>query len=166
MLVVRFATPNDVLEMKKLLIEAWKITYDKLYSKAYIQRVIEEFYNEERLHKEVLTKNQSFNGYMVAEKDGLILGCICGGCESDTGFIYALYVHPEFKQKGIGKELLRVYTAYQKEHYAIKKQAVSVVENNQMGIPFYEKVGFVLSKTVPNWFDNTQGYKCHFERSV
>ncbi|MBJ8349451.1 GNAT family N-acetyltransferase [Streptococcus zalophi] len=103
---------------------------------------------------------------MVAEKDGMILGCICGACEDNNGYIYVLYVHPEFKQKGIGKNLLNGYTSYQKEHYAISKQTTFVVENNQMGIPFYEKMGFNLVEIIPNWLDSTQGNQCRYVRSV
>ncbi|MBJ8349450.1 hypothetical protein [Streptococcus zalophi] len=56
MLTVRFATPDDVLEIKELLIKALKITYKELYSKDFIKRMISEFFNEKRLYEEVSTK--------------------------------------------------------------------------------------------------------------
>ncbi|MCR8967355.1 hypothetical protein [Streptococcus zalophi] len=59
MLTVRFATPDDVLEIKELLIKALKITYKELYSKDFIKRMISEFFNEKRLYEEVSTKIKS-----------------------------------------------------------------------------------------------------------
>ena len=54
-----------------------------------------------------------------------------------------LYVDETYRYKGIGRLLLEALTELQKEQGAAK-QWVSVQEDNQHGIPFYEARGFRL----------------------
>nr|NNM91696.1 GNAT family N-acetyltransferase [Bacilli bacterium] len=57
------------------------------------------------------------------------------------GELYVLYVEPTRKYQGIGTLLLDAVTQELKELGA-DVQWVSVAKGNQMGIPFYESLGF------------------------
>ncbi|WP_159638676.1 GNAT family N-acetyltransferase [Erysipelothrix anatis] len=139
----RLATHKDVPQLQKLLIKAWEETYKDLYSEAYIESVILEFYNYDRLMRETSTTTKIWSGYFIIEIDNEIVGCIGGGIVDDlVGEIFVLYIDPDKKRKGYGTNLVQNFTRLQKERYSIKVQRVSVSEGNSKGIPFYEALGF------------------------
>lgn len=149
----RLATNEDVDELQKLLINAWRVTYDNLYTDEYIDSVISEFYNTDRLIKETSTVSRSWSGYYVLEDNNKIVGCIGGGIDDNTvGEIYVLYLDPMEKRKGYGTLLVELFTKIQKSQYNVVKQRVSVTEGNKMGIPFYKKIGFKVEKIKDTFF--------------
>ncbi len=140
----RQATVKDIVRLQKILVEAWKTTYAGLYSEAYIHNVIEIYYNLDRLRQETTVFSKAWSGYYVWENDGNIVGCIGGGIDgAGVGEIYVFYLDPQEKRKGYGRLLLDAFTSIQKQDYSIKKQVVAVTKGNRMGIPFYERMGFV-----------------------
>lgn len=140
----RKAVKADVPVLERLLTDAWRQTYRKLYTTAYIERVIEEFYNPARLIDEVTHFSKAWSGYYVYEVANKIVGCIGGGIEAEgVGSIYVLYLDPTEKRKGYGSQLLNHFTLMQKQTEDISTQTVSVAEYNQMGLPFYYKMGFI-----------------------
>lgn len=166
MVKVRFTTIEDAKAISDICSESWRITYAKLYSNQYIDKVIDEFYNIDRIAKECSESSSDWHGYIVAHDEDNILGCIGGGCDTKTGFIYVLYVKPDSKRLGIGSALLEFLTQYQKSNYDIKFQLVYATTGNMMGIPFYLKQGFELLEVVPNWFDEKEGTQDKYHRSV
>lgn len=166
MIKVRFATIEDAQAISDICSEAWKITYSGLYTNDYINKVIADFYNIERIKNECSKSTKDWHGYMVAEKDHQVVGCIGGASDEHTGFIYVLYVKPNQKGKGIGNALLDYLTSYQKQHYNITHQEVYATTGNQMGIPFYESHGFKLLEIVPNWIDESAGTQNRYQRLV
>ncbi|MDO4779318.1 MAG: GNAT family N-acetyltransferase [Tissierellia bacterium] len=166
MVKARFATVEDAQAISEICSEAWRITYAELYSKKYIDKVIADFYNIDRIIKECQESTGDWHGYMVAEKDNQVIGCIGGACVGDTGFIYVLYVKPDLKGIGVGSVLLDFLTNYQKEQFGITHQEVNATTDNMMGIPFYEKHGFELLEVVNNWIDESEGTVNHYRRQV
>lgn len=166
MVRVRFATVEDAGAISEICSEAWRITYAELYSKEYIEKVIADFYNIDRIKKECQESSSSWHGYMVAVEENEVVGCIGGACAGDVGFIYVFYVKPEMKGRGIGGGLLDFLTDYQKEQFSITSQEVHVTTGNGMGIPFYEKKGFQLIKVIPNWIDESEGSENLYRRQV
>lgn len=117
-------------------------TYGDLYTKEYIERVIAEFYNRDRVLKEVTTSTQEWGGYFVALDTGEVVGAGGGGMTGDdAGEVYVLYMDPDRRGEGVGTKLLEAITEQQKEFGAIT-QWVSVQKGNEKGIPFYEARGF------------------------
>lgn len=51
MVRVRFVTVEDAKAISNICSEAWRITYAELYSKEYIEKVIADFYNIDRIKK-------------------------------------------------------------------------------------------------------------------
>ena len=120
-ILVRKARRDEAKTIADLLSRCQWFTYGKLFSDAYIERLIEKYYNVERIKQEVTTVDKSWHGYIVAEQDGNIIGVIGGGMTDATnGEIYVFYVDPDSRGAGIGSRLLDFYTKVQKHTYGAR----------------------------------------------
>lgn len=143
-LLIRKASLHDVEAISNLLIESQWFTYKPLYSDAYIQQIVDQYYNIGRIKDEICITNEQWHGYYVAVKDNEVVGVIAGGLtDIHIGEIYVFYLNPDLRGKGIGTRLLNFYTKIQKYTYEVNEQWVAVAKGNQYGIPFYESRGFV-----------------------
>lgn len=77
----------------------------------------------------------------VAEENGNIAGVILSGHDGRRGYIHHTAVHPHFRQRGIGKELVDAALAALKKE-GISKVALVVFAHNENGNAFWEKMGF------------------------
>ncbi|MEK5069246.1 GNAT family N-acetyltransferase [Sporosarcina sp. FSL K6-1508] len=144
-ITIRRATRNDAVAITDILVTSQWFTYEKLYSEAYLTKLIEQYYNVKRIEQEIVTINEQWHGYFIAEKDGIIVGAIGGGMTSETtGEVYVFYLDPLMRGMGIGTRLLDFFTKIQKYTYGAQEQWVSVAKGNMFGIPFYEARGFIF----------------------
>ncbi|MEK5037839.1 GNAT family N-acetyltransferase [Sporosarcina sp. FSL K6-3457] len=142
---IRKANKNDAKAIADVLAESQWFTYSTLYSENYIQRLIDQYYNVQRIEQEIVFISEEWHGYFVAEMNGRIVGAIGGGMNDDTaGEVYVLYLDPTLRGQGIGTRLLDFFTKIQKHTYGAKEQWVSVAKGNNYGIPFYEARGFIF----------------------
>ncbi|WP_342745672.1 GNAT family N-acetyltransferase [Sediminibacillus massiliensis] len=136
------ATPTRVQGIAKVCIDANWSAYRGLCSDEYINSIITEFYNHERILKEVKTESKEWGGYFVALEDGKVVGAGGGGLIDDSaGEIYVLYISPGKRKQGIGTLLLDAITNQQKS-YGASEQWVSVLKGNEKGILFYKAKRF------------------------
>lgn len=152
MLQVRRAESKDVPAIIAICSDGSRESYEDLVPQSYIDQVIAEYYNTERVTKEFAANTAYYHGYWVAERNGEILGCIGGGVdEQNAGHVYIFYVRPDIKRQGVGSALLEEFTAYQKESYGITEQWItSLMEGNLIGQSFYEKSGFIFQFATEN----------------
>lgn len=147
--MIRKATINDNSQLQKMFTQAYQTTYHELLPHTMIQEDIQNFYNQERIIKDIEPALPAWSGYLVAEEAGQIVGAIGGGLlNSEECEVFVLYLNPEKKRKGYGSALLAELTEIFL-NFGAKKQWVSVTKDNQMGIPFYEKQGFIFQHERP-----------------
>ncbi|GAA0194799.1 GNAT family N-acetyltransferase [Fulvivirga kasyanovii] len=101
--------------------------------------------------------------YFVVEDNGQIIGC--GGInyfpEEHTARISWDMIHPEAQGKGVGKRL----TLHRIEEIKKRKDIKTiVVRTTQLVYPFYEKAGFTLEKTEPDFW--APGYDLYLLKIV
>ena len=77
----------------------------------------------------------------VAEEDGTIIGAIMVGSDGRRGHIYHTAVHPDHRQKGIGRALVETACDALK-NIGIKKVMLVVFRRNEAGNAFWESIGF------------------------
>ncbi len=77
----------------------------------------------------------------VAEEGGTIAGVILSGHDGRRGFIHHTAVHPLFRNRGLGRELVNAALAALKKE-GISKVALVVFAHNENGNAFWEKMGF------------------------
>ena len=120
-------------------------TYGNLFSEDYIRELIQQYYNVQRIEQEIVSIDEKWHGYLVAEIDNTIVGVIGGGMLNvNSGEVYVLYLNPTMRGSGIGSRLLAFFTKVQKHQYGAKEQWVAVAKGNNYAIPFYEARGFVF----------------------
>lgn len=140
---LRQATSWDAEEMRDVLVKSQRFTYAQLFSPSYIEKLIDQYYNLDRIMEEIKIKTAKWHGYYVAEMDRRIVGVIGGGMiDEKAAEVYVLYMDPHMRGKGIGTRLLTYFTKIQKHTYGAEEQWVAVAKGNQFGIPFYEARGF------------------------
>jgi GNAT superfamily N-acetyltransferase len=142
-LTFKKAGPEEVKGIARVCSEGWRATYGYLEDEKYVNDVIKEYYNEDRILNEVTEFNESWHGYFVAKENGEVVGAIGGGMiGEEIGEIFVFYMDPNKRNRGIGTKLLNYYTNYQKK-LGIKEQWLSAQKGNEKAIPFYEAKGFV-----------------------
>ncbi|WP_226672145.1 GNAT family N-acetyltransferase [Rossellomorea aquimaris] len=160
MIHIQKADRSHVKGIKKVCSEGYWATYKEIYAKEYIERVIEEFYNEERILQEVTTSDRYWGGYYVAVEKGEVLGAGGGGMIREAeGELFVLYLDPSRRNEGIGTLLLEAITQQQKEEFHAGKQWVSVQKGNEKGIPFYEARGFLYESEQPVYGNEEGEYR-------
>ncbi|MBT2640488.1 GNAT family N-acetyltransferase [Bacillus sp. ISL-39] len=156
MIEVKKAEIEHINGIIKVCSEGYKDTYMETHSEVYIERIIKEFYNYERIHNEVIHTSSGWDGWYVATEKNIVTGAIGGGLISkDQSEIFVLYLDPNRRGEGIGTRLLQAITEVQRSKGATN-QWVSVAKGNTKGIPFYEarQFQFVQEQTS---FANTDG---------
>ncbi|MFP7298815.1 GNAT family N-acetyltransferase [Neobacillus niacini] len=139
------ANHEHVQGISKVCSDGYRATYSETHTKQYIERIINEFYNPERLLDEVINSSRHWGGYFVAVENGEVIGAGGGGMINETaGEVFVLYLNPNRRNEGIGTKLLDAITKQQKEEFYAAEQWVSVQKGNSKGIPFYEARGFVF----------------------
>ena len=151
MIAVRKATEYEVDGIIKVCSDGYRVTYEELLPQEYIEKIISEFYYEERIRKEILETSVSWNGWYVAIDNNEVVGAGGGGFISDdVAELYVLYLNPNRKREGIGSKLLAAITNEQIEKGAVE-QWVSVAKDNHLATPFYESVGFEYISEQPSY---------------
>jgi GNAT superfamily N-acetyltransferase len=154
-IIICKAKPEHVKGIARVCTEGYWATYGDMYSKDYIEEVIEEFYNDQRILDEVANCSKEWGGYFVALEKGEVVGAGGGGMVSDTaGEVFVLYLDPGRRGEGIGTKLLEAITRQQKEEFGADEQWVSVAKGNEKGIPFYEARNFVCRGEKPVFRSN------------
>lgn len=118
--------------------KGWKQTVEGKLSAEYQELNVAFWYNHERIREDL---EAGFYTH-VALVDSDVTGVIGGGMTGPgVAEVFVLYMDETYRYRGIGRLLLDALTELQKEQGAVE-QWVSVQEDNQRGIPFYEARGF------------------------
>ncbi|MGN8646094.1 GNAT family N-acetyltransferase [Gracilibacillus sp. HCP3S3_G5_1] len=116
----------------------WKQTVEGELSKEYQTKNVAFWYNLERVKNDIKQGSYSYVAIYQSKVIGVIGGAIT---KPGTGEVFVLYIDEKYRYKGVGRQLLEALTQQQIEKGATE-QWVSVQEDNELGIPFYEARGF------------------------
>ncbi len=80
--------------------------------------------------------------YIVAENEGAIIGYAGLWCIVDEGHITNVAVHPDFRNEGIGKNLVEILLDKARRKARTKNFTLEVRVSNEAAIKLYEGFGF------------------------
>jgi ribosomal-protein-alanine N-acetyltransferase len=88
---------------------------------------------------------------LVALEDDVIAGFIIGFADGETGFIYTLDVHPDYRKKGIGSMLI---SALEEKLHArrAKRIRLEAALNNPAALALYRKAGYSKREMLRNYY--------------
>ncbi|MFC7532591.1 GNAT family N-acetyltransferase [Actinoplanes sp. GCM10030250] len=161
---VRAARDADVAAICDICERAYPATYTGLVSSDYLDRMLAEFYQPDRVAKAIAPAPPDWLGYQVVEEQSQVVeeqsqvieeqsqvieeqsrvvGVAAGGITSPgSGELFMLYLEPGERGRGLGTLLLDRVTEQLRELGATEMW-VAALEGNKLGLPFYEARGFV-----------------------
>lgn len=144
--VVRRVTPRDVAAVTRLQVESWRVAYVDLIPAAYLAAMSAA--ERERRHLSRVTDPEPRAAYLLAERDGEIIGMTNVGPSRDddldaatVGEIRAMYALPAAWSTGVGNALMRAALAHLRDA-GFTAATLWVLEGNQRARAFYERWGF------------------------
>lgn len=107
--------------------------------------------------------NADDNMMLFAESEQKIVGMIIAFWSNNPNLshvaeIAGLYVEPEFRQQGIGKQLLQAITGKVESDGRFIKAKIGVISNNQNAYQLYEKSGFTKVAQFQNDYQYQNNY--------
>lgn len=149
---IRKLTKNDIKSVQEVVTLSWHDTYNHIIPRKIQKRFLHVTYSEE-----ALIERMDHSHFFIAEKDNHIVGFANFSLLDDRGQIElgALYLHPDFKRQGIGKQLFHKGL---NEIEGVKEVLVHVEKHNKEAQAFYNKIGFTYVKEIHEFF---YGYPLH-----
>lgn len=151
---IRKADLTDLKMIQAICTKGQYDTYSDHQTTEYLDRVVEEFYNTQRLENELKTADDYGTWYVAVDSENEVIGTLIGGKKDDEiSEIYALYVDIKRKREGAGSALVKHFKEVSKK-LGSKGVWVSVNSKNTPAIGFYKAVGFEYKFTRESYFDH------------
>jgi ribosomal protein S18 acetylase RimI-like enzyme len=137
---IRAATGDDATVVCQIAEQAWKHDYTDVLTRDTAGDAVNEWYSRERVEEE-LERDRTV--LLVAERGGTDAGFAHATVDDagEVGYVLRLYVHPEHRRAGVGRELLERACAELADH-GVEQIDAMVLAENERGNAFYEHFGF------------------------
>ncbi len=142
--MIREAVLNDASRIAEIEVLSSRFAYQKILP----EECLKDLTAESRVPVIARWITEKRFGIYVYEDSatGILLGMMgtgmCGDEDRQGAFeLHFLYVDPEYLRKGIGSEMLRFFERQGMER-GCRERVIWVLEENGIGISFYEKNGY------------------------
>ena len=78
--------------------------------------------------------------FLIAEKDGKLIGTVLGGFDGRRGMVYHLAVTADYRRQGLGEALMRAVEGRLREKGCLRYYLL-VTQDNESAVKFYEQRG-------------------------
>ncbi len=92
------------------------------------------------------------HGFLVAEKDGRLLGYVAAAADGKDAAVYSIAVSESARRTGVGSVLMETELRYLSKRAGRVRLQVSV--NNEAAIALYKRFSFVEVGLVKNYYTN------------
>ena len=141
MALILKARSNHITEIIALAKETWYATYSSLVPLEQIAFMLNEFYNEELLAKQI---NDPQHHFLVMIENERLIGYSHCIEKEDSVKLSKLYFSPHLQGKGYGKMLMQ---EIEKEVKLLGYSTIELcVNRGNTAQYFYEKMGFVITE--------------------
>jgi len=134
-----YEASSDDLEAIRTVAEAsWEHDYPDILSRETVEEGFDDWYGREQLAEEIADPKTHL---FIAEVDSEIAGFAHAFVDGKEGDLLRLYIHPDHRRKGIGRELFESVCDKLLE-YDIERIRAMVLAENELGNEFYRDLGF------------------------
>lgn len=140
MITITEATAEDIKTIQEITYITWPITYGKILSKSQLDYMLDLFYSDEALIKQIKNKEQLF--YLISEDEATLgfIGIEHNYKDEAITKIHKIYLLPETQGKGIGKKVIEKIEKMALENHST---ALSLNVNRfNTALSFYKKIDF------------------------
>lgn len=147
----REATTDDIDAIRAVARAAWETDYPAILSRETVEEGIEEWYAPDRLYEEFADVRTRVFVAVEEDADGreVVVGfshAIVGSDETGLGddgdgHLLRLYVHPDHRERGVGRQLLE-RTRDALFERGVERIKAMVLAENDLGNAFYRGFGF------------------------
>lgn len=144
MISIIIATANDFKTIEQIARQTWPVAYGSFISAAQLNYMLDAFYSEETLLKNLTEKNHHF---LLYKEDGEALGFASYEHHYKDELvtrIHKLYLLPDTQGKGIGRKLIDEIARLAKEAQ-MERLSLNVNRYNKAQY-FYLNCGFEIVK--------------------
>jgi GNAT superfamily N-acetyltransferase len=136
--LIRFATDQDVAAMRALGVRTWRATYEGVLPGAVVEAGIAEFFNAYSLGAAARSGRM-----LLAFRDGVLVGLLeFDRIDATRSAIWKLYVAPDAQRRGIGSVLLeRLLATARTPEVEVEHDA-----RNAGAGAFFARLGFAVAE--------------------
>lgn len=151
-MAIREATTDDVESIQAVADASWSEDYPNILSRESIDSGLDEWYSAERIEDSIIWSRALMLVADAEEADDADAGEVVGfahatwDVDEEEGNILRVYVHPAYRNEGIGGDLL-AETRDRLFDVGVDRVKAMVLENNDLGKAFYEAFGFEQTET-------------------
>lgn len=138
---VRDATPGDAAAIRLVAQASWRDTYRDIFEPEFIEAFLDRNYSEAALIGAAEAATRDGTAFLVAERDGAIVGYLHFGDGPAGPELYRIYADPAHYGTGVGSALLTELHRRIEGH--VESYVLHVHSRNERGRAFYERNGFV-----------------------
>jgi RimJ/RimL family protein N-acetyltransferase len=140
---VRDATPADAGAISRVANASWRDTYREIFEPAFIDDFMARAYTVEALRGAIERSAADDRGhFLVAERDGEIVGYLQFGVGNRGPELYRVYADPAHYGTGVGSALLG--ELHRRISGRVPAYVLDVHSRNERGRRFYDRNGFVI----------------------
>ncbi|WP_435346217.1 GNAT family N-acetyltransferase [Haloarchaeobius sp. HRN-SO-5] len=139
---IRETTAADARAVQSVADASRHAAYDAILGVETVDDIVTNWYDPDRVVADDVAPDD--RPFFVAVVDDEVVGYVEGvpdGDDPELAHLYRIYVHPDHWGVGVGRNLLdRLETAFSGRGF--ERLRLSVFAENDVGVQFYESVGF------------------------
>jgi ribosomal protein S18 acetylase RimI-like enzyme len=145
---IRRATPDDIPALIAMQREGWTSDYVGFMPDGYGEMAMQRYGVPETIRQHIT----AYAYYFVAERNGTVIGTICGDNLNETeAEIWWIHVPIAYRGEGIGRALIAYFCAQLAPK--IDWLYVTTFDGYTPTVTFYERVGFVAHERMIQHYD-------------
>lgn len=144
MIAISEAGLNDIKIIQEITNITWPVTYGKILSQIQLDYMLDLFYSDEALTKQIENKEQLF--YLISDTESTIgfIGIEHNYKNENITKIHKIYLLPETQGKGIGKKVIDEIGKLALGNNS--KELLLNVNRYNTALNFYKKLGFEIKE--------------------
>ena len=146
MITISEAGLHDIKIIQEITNITWPITYGEILSQTQLEYMLDLFYSDEALTKQIENTEQLF--YLISDSESTIgfIGIEHSYKNEAVTKIHKIYLLPETQGKGYGKKVFEFIEKLALENKS--NELLLNVNRFNTALNFYKKLGFEIKETV------------------